>query len=151
MNANRAVGEALPTPVTNTQAVMYPYLARGQTVLALTGDDANMVRMAQTGVDRLAGTPDDYRTYLRWVEDCAGADIRVDLAFQDSLALCTLARDRSFSQGPIAFHWSVNLPSGETALPITLQFDAPWDFGQEAMFLSGFESSDLSEWSAAVP
>lgn len=150
-NANRAVGEALSPAVLNSQSIMYPFQARGQVHLGLSPDDVNMVRMAQTGIDRLAPTADDYRTYLRWVEDCATAHIRVDLTLQDDFGLCEARRTPSFVQGAAVVHWSIALLAGDTVLPISLKFTADWDFGPEALFLSGFESGDISEWTLAAP
>lgn len=155
-NANRAVGESLTPPVLNTQAIMYPSLVSGQVHLGLSPDEVNMVKMAETGVDRTANTADDYRTYLRWVEDCGTAHIRVDLGLieDQALGVCDFGRALSFAQPGFKFHWSLTPPSNETLLPILLNIEvdqADWDNGPHALFLSGFESSDLSEWSLVEP
>lgn len=153
-NANRAVGEALVPPILNTQAVMYPSQAFGQVHLGLSADDVNMLRMAETGIDRLTGTPDDYRTFLRWVEDCTAADVIVDLGLVPGgdLGFCFSDKALSFPQGaPLKFHYSLILPDGEPRLPINLNIMGTWDYGPEVVFLSGFETGDSSEWTSVEP
>jgi hypothetical protein len=153
-NANRAVGEALVPPVLNTQAIMYPTQAQGQVHLGLSADDVNMVRMAETGSDRITGTADDYRTFLRWVDDCTSADVIVDLAVtpNNTLGVCFSDKALSFAQGgPLKFHYSLILPGGEPRLPIHLDIFRTWDYGPEVVFLSGFETGNASEWTSVVP
>jgi hypothetical protein len=132
---------------------MYASQVPGQFHKGLTADDVNMVKMAETGSDRLANTADDYRTFLRWTEDCTSADILVDVGFteEDALGTCSTARVLSFPQSPLRFHYSLALPGGEPRLPILLNITQLWDEGPEVVFLSGFESGDLSEWTSVVP
>jgi hypothetical protein len=120
-----------------------------------------MVKMGMTGADRDA-TPspgDNYTITLTMVPDCAGADIKVELANDllpdplTALGHCTSFFTESFSQTlPTRFHWSIDIstPLGLNALVIQINPNFDWDFSVP-LFSDGFESGGLSAWSSAVP
>ena len=113
-----------------------------------------MVLMARTGVDREAGTGDDYTLDLQYVGACTNPhDLRVLLDSSlpnGALGVCRNQDiDYSFTQNPLlARHYSVVVESGGT-LEVALN-DEDWEFGLP-IFLDGFESGDVSEWTSQVP
>ena len=151
-SANKTVSASLGRP--DTQSVMYSAGARLMRYTGLTADDVNMVKMARTGVDQMAGTADDYTVDLRYVADCAGADIVVE--FSADLSSGTIGAclaDRTFSFPPtnpmLHRHYSLRIPSTLTSLKVQLNEALEWDFRVE-IFGDGFESGDLTGWTLVV-
>jgi len=156
-SANRAVGELVS--LQNTQSVMYSLQEDGTRYASLVADDVNMVKMGMTGTDRDAGTADDYTIQLVFDAACTFSEIRVQLGNthidpQDmsTLAVCVADIDDSFSQPPAQrFHHTLVPDSPlETQIVVELNPAINWDF-THLVFLSGFETGDLSEWSTTVP
>lgn len=152
-NANRRVGEEA-FDVDNTQAVMYSLIAEGQRLLGLSADDVNMLKMAATGEDRLAGTADDYTTEL--LLSCEGQiDVLVRIGpVTDPLSVAAECSapgiDLSFPQGVVEIHHTL-LPDPQDGLFfVTLNDQITWDTGS-LVFVDGFESGDTSEWDATFP
>ena len=133
---------------------MYSVVGRGQQRTGLTADEVNMVKMAQTGQDRTAGTGDDYSITLEYVEDCASADSKVrflNLGPTGPLGGCAGTVDYSFSQSPIlAQNYSMVPTPGGPDLDITLNDFFEWKTYEEA-FSDGFESGDTASWSVTFP
>lgn len=155
-SANRAVGEALGFQ--DSQAVMYSLLVRRSEFVGLGADDVNMVRMAMTGADRDAGTADDYTVQLAYEPSCGNADLEVQrgnewIAMNNVMTLgaCIAETVDSFSQPPqLRFHHTlVPVEPIESRLVLELNPRMPLDFA--VLLYSGFETGDLSEWSAVVP
>ncbi len=151
-NANRRVAESLGAPF--TQAVMYSRIDALQRLTGLTADEVNMVRMARTGRDRMAGTTDDYTVSLGYVADCGGADIVVQfrsLGPITPLAGCNSRVELSFSQNPLfAQHYSLVPAPGSSTLEIVVNDFYDWETADD-IFFDSFESGDSSAWSARVP
>ncbi|NJL29951.1 MAG: hypothetical protein HC897_19675 [Thermoanaerobaculia bacterium] len=155
-NGNRSISQLLGYP--ETQSVMYGLLSPYQKYLGLTADDVNMVKMAQTGEDQLAGTPDDYTVELQIVGSCAEPhEVEVVIS---SLPLGVLGEcqmpliDFAFPQPNPALARHYKLVSGAPGQPlrIVLTTNVNWEFGSvTALFTAGFESGDTSQWSTASP
>lgn len=147
-NGNRRVAESLGAP--NTNAVMYSHVDRGQRRTRLTADDVSMLKMAGTGVDRMAGTADDYTVALEFVADCVGADVAVNflpLGETFGLAACGGRIELSFAQNPfLAQNYTLVPRPGQPRLDISLNDFHEWDTREE-VFVDGFETGDLSGWS----
>lgn len=155
-SANRAVGEQLGFQ--DTQSVMYSLAEDGMQFLGLTADDVNMVKMGMTGADRDAGTADDYTIQLVYENDCATADIEIQLENEyinpnntTTLAVCAADIMDSFAQPPqLRFHHTlVPFVPVETRIVVELNPRVVWDFN--LVFRSGFETGDFSEWTEIVP
>ncbi len=149
----------------NTENVMYSALFAGSRWLGLVADDVNMVKMADTGSDRLANTADDYQVVLAYTDDCSTAQVE---AFWDSsmptdpllLGLCEPDARLlpSFSQTGFVIHRTLTPPSGLTSLllgfnpnlPNSHWPNSPWDYAITISF-GNFEIGGLSEWSAVSP
>lgn len=142
-SANRVVAESLGSP--NTHAVMFSVADRDDTYLGLTADEVNMIRFARTGLDKIAGTPDDYVARLVYVADCATADFDVFFGVSTvGFGRCTSAT-ASIPNPPLQTqHFRV--------VPLTLIMGETedWDFGS-LIFEDGFEEGDLSAWNDTVP
>jgi hypothetical protein len=138
-----------------TQAVMYSYTPPATRYRGLSADDANMLKMASTGEDRIAGNADDYTLVLNWVPSCTGADIEVgfgDLGGVNGPAGETaLAVDPTFASPapPLARHYTVR---GSPGLPIQVVLNEArhWDIGNLVLAYD-FENGDLSGWDGALP
>lgn len=74
-NGNREVAELLGYQ--QAGAVMYTSVKAGQYYRGLSADEVNTVRLAQAGLDLVAGTGDDYSTQLVLQEDCGSADLKI--------------------------------------------------------------------------
>lgn len=150
-NANRLVAAAGGFP--DTHSVMYDSIAPGQRFLALTADDVTTVRFAMAGLDETAGTADDYTVHLARVDDCASADIQVELvplggdpSTNSALGVC-IAEIARIDPGNTVHHAVDNfgLPG-----PLRLQIRSDgvrWD----VLFVDGFETGDASRWAASSP
>lgn len=155
-SANRAVGEALG--LQNSQAVMYSVLAPTTAYLGLVADDVNMVKMAMTGADRDGGTADDYTIQLQYEPNCSAADLEVQRGNEwiatdnlSTLGSCIADTVDSFAQPPqLRFHHTlVAAEPVESRIVIELNPRVAFEFN--LLLYSGFETGDLSEWSAVVP
>ncbi|MEM7052599.1 MAG: hypothetical protein AAF604_23245 [Acidobacteriota bacterium] len=147
-NANRGVGDATGFP--DTQSVMYSLLVPGMKRNGLAADDVNMVKMAMTGVDRIAGTPDDYTVALIYDPDCQTADIQVGLTDTfitdaQQTGICAAFPRPSFSN---SVHYSQTPLSTLDRILIELNPSVTWDFEVPLIFRGTFESGNLLEWSA---
>ncbi|HEV8239776.1 MAG TPA: hypothetical protein VGS57_10435 [Thermoanaerobaculia bacterium] len=156
-NGNRRVALALGYP--GTQAAMYTPLVRGQGWNGLTADDVDQLSMGNTGVDRLAGTADDYSPTLVLVADCALADIEAffDPGLVGSLGGCESNIAPSPLVDPVGgliLHYTVAARSPNTKPLIRLRTNnnpmRPLDFLIPLPDID-FETGDLSEWSAFSP
>jgi hypothetical protein len=145
-NGNRYVS-ALLGAGDDTQNVMHAIAARNMRYLGLTADDANTVRHGMTGLDRIAGTADDYTIRLVLVDDCSNAEIEVQyepLGPQIG-GLCTATLDYIGPEPPPPagrIHFAL------TALDppfsrILVQVNSEVDWG---IFYDGFETGDLARW-----
>ncbi|NJL26595.1 MAG: hypothetical protein HC897_01315 [Thermoanaerobaculia bacterium] len=155
-NGNRAVAELLG--VADSQAVMYGRLTSELRYLGLTADDVNMVKMARTGEDQLAGTADDYSVQLQVVASCAEPhELKVSFAALDEgvLGECQMPLvDFAFPQpNPLlARHYKLVTPAAGQALNIVLTTEVSWEFGSAtALFTDGFEIGNTSRWAEVVP
>jgi hypothetical protein len=148
-NGNRAVAEA--TLIEPSQSVMYSLLRSGDQHYSLLADDVNMVRMGMTGVDRLAGTSDDYIIALISAYNCSTADIQVSLTDDfipaDSNGGCVADIDQSFPGNSL--HYSVVSSSGQQKIFIELNPMAPWNFDVPLIYREGFENGEIGGWSDA--
>jgi hypothetical protein len=148
-NGNRAVAEA--TLIEPSQSVMYSLLRSGDQHYSLLADDVNMVRMGMTGVDRLAGTSDDYIIALISAYNCSTADIQVSLTDDfipaDSNGGCVADIDQSFPGNSL--HYSVVSSSGQPKIFIELNPMAPWNFDVPLIYREGFENGEIGGWSDA--
>ncbi len=146
-SANRGVAGILG--FSNTQSVMYSGIAPGTQYHSLAADEVNMVRMGMTGVDRDAGTSDDYTIELRFKATCTGQeDIIARMNTIDENpppGLCLADIAHSFQQGLIVLHWSIIADSLLQEVSIEFDPNKGWDFGSD-IFFSGFENGDFSEW-----
>lgn len=154
-NANRVVGEELG--LQNTQAVMYGLQVEGEVRTSLTADDVNMVKMALTGVDFLAGTSDDYTVEMQFVDSCDNADVLItfgETTEVDALGECRVGVDYSFPQNPNLARNLTLVSEFPGPLIITLNQTLTWDTGFDCgitrggtcVFSDGFESGDTSGW-----
>lgn len=75
-NADRAVAAALGFP--NTEAVMQQGAFSDENQRTLGADDVAGMLYAQSGLDEIAGTADDYTVTLNFIGLDAGADIVID-------------------------------------------------------------------------
>jgi len=75
-NADRAVAAALG--LSNTEAVMQQGTFFGETQRSLTADDVAGILYAESGLDEIAGTSDDYTVVLNFLGLTTGADIVID-------------------------------------------------------------------------
>jgi hypothetical protein len=152
--ANKNVAAALGHP--GTQSVMYSDIGAGTRLLGLVAEDVNMVRFGMTGVDRIAGTADDYSVVLGWEQDCANAEI--ELAFVASaptppLGVCELRIVESYSQPGTVLHYDLAHTSGNPRLRVELRADPTGTLYDRSavIFWASFESGDFSEWSSFEP
>ncbi len=134
-SANWVVAESLG--VSDTQAVMYSTIARTMEATSLSADDVNMVRMAMTGSDRLAGTADDYTVNLSVVACGQPHDIAMKyepLTF--GAGVCDNQEiDYAFAQNPLlAIHYVLKNVGGPAT--VTLNSNESWDFGAPDISLS---------------
>ncbi len=151
-NANRFVG--LHLGYAKAQSVMYSGATAGQFFSGLSADDVNMIKMARTGADRLAGTADDYTLTLQYVGECGtnAHDLRVRYGMSPNLGLCQNQEiGYSYPQNPLlAWNYSVQFdPNLNPAGPLVVSLSslADWDYAVP-VFFDGFESGDTSGWDA---
>jgi hypothetical protein len=147
-NANHC--HAFQRGLPRTQAVMYSIVGTTTVYTGIAADDANMVKMQRTGEDRIAGTADDYTMDLRWVADCAEAEIEVrfgplPFVVPGATAVHVLPTFPS-PVPPLARHYTaVPMNAAAPRITVILNDIALWDFGN-LVFADGFESGDTSRW-----
>lgn len=127
--------------VAGTEAVMVPAAAAGETKRSLVWDDIATVRLAESGVDEIEDTADDYRVTLAYIGRTNTCDVPVSFAAQDEIAACVTGRG-SLSGS----HFRINFTS--------LGFDesVTWHYGVGgALMVDGFETADTSGWSSQRP
>lgn len=156
-NGNRRVAESLGFP--ETQAVMYGLISSRQRYLGLTSDEVNMVKMARTGEDSLAGTADDYTVQLQVVSSCN--DPHEIAVLFDTLDDPLVAGECQYPLVDFAFpqpnpmlarHYKLLTASPIEPLFIVLNQALTWDLGSgEVLFIDGFETGSTSGWSQTVP
>jgi hypothetical protein len=132
-NGDRAVAAALG--FTDTEAVMQQGTFSGETQRSLTADDVAGLLYAQSGVDEIAGTADDYIVTLDFLGLTSGADIVIDFdnaqtsfavtqssgAFLSGDHVVVTSSSIFFNSG---FNWFFNTESNEIPAPGTLVFFA---------------------------
>jgi hypothetical protein len=74
----------------NDEAVMYQGTRIRETKRELNRDDASMIRLAMSGIDRLQGTPADYELVLEYGGVAAGCDITV-ITEGPGFGVCTVS------------------------------------------------------------
>ena len=87
-NGDRSVSTLLDTG--NTEAVMQQGIRSGESRRTLAADDVATLRLGMSGVDRLAGTADDYSVTLRYDGLTDEADIVFDFDDKASFAACNV-------------------------------------------------------------
>lgn len=127
---------ALPKGYVESQAVMFGLYQRQQFYMNLLADDANMLKMARTGVDLMAGTADDYAVDLLYVGDCSNAHdlkVSVDPVPSGAFGICgNLRIDYSFDPGNplLARHFSIKTIVPAAPLEIVLNDSSALDAGR---------------------
>ncbi len=86
-NADRSVANALGFP--NTEAVMQQGAFTDEDQRQLAADDVAMIEMGMSGLDRSAGTADDYNLVLEYVGVSDDCDISVEVT-GTSFAFCSI-------------------------------------------------------------
>lgn len=158
-NGNRRVGTLLG--LAYTQAVMYSRGVGGQQYSGLSADEVNMVHMAMTGEDLLAGTSDDYTIQLVYVPNCASEPSAIRVTFSPpglagQVASCQgLDIDYSFppANPMLARHFSLIKVVSSIPPFIRLNEELAWntDPPVDVIFIDGFESGKLSSWDDYAP
>lgn len=151
-NANFCHGHQLGHP--GTQSVTYSVASPVTRYTGLSADDVNMLRMQQTGDDRLAGTADDYALQLAWVADCQAAQVEIGwdpdlppIALGETLA--QISRTFPEPPPPLARHYTTIPVAPTPRVIISLNPDNLWSF--VGIFVDGFETGDFILWSVSVP
>jgi len=145
--ANGNVGVGLLLGHLDTQSVMYSKSDSGQRYSGLAADEVNTVRFGMSGMDETAGTRDDYSVSLV-ISDCASADVEiklVDLGAEDpTLGVCLVDLDPLPTAGLMVHHVLKPFDTNPRA-EIEVNSNKFWD----VLFANGFESGDISGWSAS--
>ncbi|WP_292989371.1 hypothetical protein [Nitrosomonas sp.] len=93
-----------------TEAVMQQGIVSGEARRTLTADDVATLRLAMSGLDRLAGTSDDYMLTLQYEGLTNAADIVLDFDNRASFAACRVTgfflndKHAVIQQGHISFN-----------------------------------------------
>lgn len=87
-NGDRSVSALLN--IGNTEAVMQQGILSGEARRTLAADDVATLRLGMSGLDRLAGTADDYTVTLRYDGLTDNADIVIDFDNEASFAACRI-------------------------------------------------------------
>jgi len=140
-SGNLFANQAPPIFVPETQAVMFSTLSNLGELLGLSADDANMVKMAMTGIDRAAGTSDDYEIDLSFVGDCANTH---ELKFTaepgpvNLLGRCTGFGIEAILPGnPLLAQHFVRVPVGGQEPSIIMNLSETWDLGTPDLSFTG--------------
>lgn len=148
-NANRIVAESLGE--SETQTVMYLSINAMMRYRGLTADETNTIRLGMTGLDLLAGTSDDYTINIQYVENCANADIEVqlfDLGTDGPIGGCLKGIEPIPGQGLDVHFTIVPEPvTGQSRVLVFVNSNEMFD----AIFADGFESGDATSWTTSTP
>ena len=151
-SANRYVADLLGAG-DDTQSVMHGVAANNLRYTGLAADDVNTVRHAMSGLDRVAGTSDDYTIRLTLVDDCLSAKLEVELfplgpptPTGQILGRCDaelLTIDPTPPPVGSIHHAMQRVFPLLDRIRVRINSDVVWDI----VFSDGFESGDLSNWS----
>lgn len=139
----------------DTHSPLYSMVFGGENLVSLTADDVATVQFAQAGVDKIAGTADDYSTQFALVADCAMADIEFqwvpasDPALgEDSTGVCVATVEPVPGLPAPAQHFRI--APVMSMVRVKVNSEIRWrEF--EPIFVDGFESGDTSAWSMTIP
>jgi hypothetical protein len=129
-NAARNVGALFDIP--NTEAVMQQGVFAGETQRTLAADDVATARLAMSGLDRLAGTADDYSLKLEFAGFTDNADIV--FSFDDnraSFSVCEISAEPInpshfvITHGRIYFNSNISWFFNNTSSPFPPQRSLP--------------------------
>ncbi|SDY26553.1 hypothetical protein [Nitrosomonas sp. Nm58] len=129
-NAARNVGALFDIP--NTEAVMQQGVFAGETQRTLAADDVATARLAMSGLDRLAGTADDYSLKLEFAGFTDNADIV--FGFDDnraSFSVCEISAEPInpshfvITRGRIYFSSNISWFFNNTSSPFPPQRSLP--------------------------
>ncbi|MEM6797240.1 MAG: hypothetical protein AAF725_24930 [Acidobacteriota bacterium] len=138
--ATRAAAAAQGFP--ETEAVMVADLRPGETKRRLTFDDIATLRYAETGLDEIAGTADDYTVRLVFLGLAAACDLRVTFDTQSAPAVCSVGASRIQDN-----HFGI-VGNDTFAFSDAVQ----WHFNtQDIVFVNGFETGTTEAWSSTFP
>ena len=143
-NANRFVGPSLDPQVLDTEAVMTAVAFFGEARRELMADDVTIRRFAQTGVDTVAGTEDDYTVELVYqgrTTSSGACDVIIQTADQPFTALCEV--------DGIAIGNNHFRLAGDGIITVSPPSVTPWFYPE--VFADGFEDGNTSGWSSVVP
>lgn len=111
-NGDRTVANQLGYQ--NTEAVMQQGIIAGEAQRTLTADDVATLKLAMSGIDRKAGTSDDYTLTLKYIGFTDNADIVVNFNnSRSSFAVCETKADQlntlhfTITSGKIYFNSNV--------------------------------------------
>ena len=129
-NADRNVGRLWG--IHDTEAVMQQGIISGEAQRTLTGDDVATLRLAMSGLDRLAGTADDYTVQLEFVGLSDNADIVFSFdGSRASFAVCEIRAVQidplhfTISQGRIYFNANIAWFFNDMPAPTPPKYSAP--------------------------
>ncbi len=131
------------------QSVMFGLAARRTIFTGLLPDDVNTVAYAQAGLDEVVGG-DDYTYTVEFVEDCAGANVQVEMAElpMGTLGECTIPYvDLPTPPGPLR-HYAASSSLFPARLKLTSRADVHWTF--EFILWDDFELGSTSFWTETV-
>ncbi len=97
-NGDRDVGADLG--FANTESVMQQGTFNNEIQRTLSADDVAGIRFAMAGLDRLAGTADDYTVNLEYVGEDASADILIDFDNTQAAFAVSLSNGAGFIADP---------------------------------------------------
>ncbi|MEM1179216.1 MAG: hypothetical protein AAGM22_12780 [Acidobacteriota bacterium] len=125
----------------DTEAVMVAGLQPGEAKRRLTADDMATLRYAESGLDELAGTADDYQVRLNYLGLDTGCDIPLSFDTQGALVTCFGPAQQLQDN-----HYRRALSN------VTFSDAVLWHFsGEGLIFSDGFESGDVSAWTGLFP
>ncbi|CAE6499682.1 conserved hypothetical protein [Nitrosomonas nitrosa] len=129
-NADRNVGRLWG--IHDTEAVMQQGIISGEAQRTLTGDDVATLRLAMSGLDRLAGTTDDYTVQLEFVGLSDNADIVFSFdGSRASFAVCEIRAVQidplhfTISQGRIYFNANIAWFFNDVPAPTPPKYSTP--------------------------
>ena len=120
VNADRDVSEIYP--IEKTEAVMQQGILAGEWRRTLAADDVATLRLGMSGLDRIAGTADDYTVELHYAGFTDNADIT--LAFDDKVTFSACEIQADFLGGN---HNHLVIQTGN----ISFNSNFPWYFETE--------------------
>lgn len=140
-NADRSVSTLLGVP--NTEASMQQGAFSDEAQRTLVADDVATIRIAAAGIDEIEGTADDYTLNLQYVGVTNSCDIVVRLINTPSFAFCQTSQTALSGRHRVLTFASVT--TGNASWYFTTQLADPF------IFADGFESGNVSSWSATNP